>query len=317
MGTFKFDNNVFFAPMAGFSDLTFRRLCKEQGAGLVFTEMISAKGLFYNNDNTKELLETTEDEWPTAVQIFGSDPLIMADMAKKIAEEYPFDMVNINMGCPANKIVKNGDGSALMKNPELVKKIVDAVVKKVKKPVTVKIRKGFDEGNVNAVLVAKMAEEAGACGVIVHGRTREQFYSGLADWDIIKEVKENVKIHVTGNGDVVCPISAKKMLDYTGVDAIMIGRGACGNPWVFKRVSHFLETGEILQEPTLDEKIKMILRHTTMLIEKKGEYMAVREMRKHIGFYIKGLKNATDARLSVNKAKTYKDIEEALFSYLL
>ena len=316
MDIFKLKNNVFLAPMAGFSDLTFRLLCKEMGAGLVYTEMVSAKGLMYNNDNTKDLLATNSCEWPTAVQIFGSEPKIMSEMAKKLEEEYPFDIIDINMGCPANKIVKNGDGSALMKTPDLIFKIIKAVSHAVSKPVTVKIRKGFDAENVNAVLVAKIAEEAGASAIAVHGRTRDQFYGGKVDLDIIKEVKESVNIPVIGNGDITCPISAKKMLDYTGVDAIMIGRAACGNPWIFKRITHYLETGEILEEPTTEERIKMILRHTTMLISQKGEYTALREMRKHIGLYIRGFKNATDARLIINKAKTYKDIEDALCSYI-
>ncbi|NLK97467.1 MAG: tRNA dihydrouridine synthase DusB [Epulopiscium sp.] len=308
-------NSVFLAPMAGVTDLPFRLLCKEMGCGLVYTEMISAKGLLYENENTKQLLAVDEREHPVAVQLFGSDAKILAEMAKKI-EDSDVDIIDINMGCPAPKITKNGEGSALMKNPKQIGEIVKAVSSAVKKPVTIKIRKGFDDNTITAIEVAKIAEENGAAAIAVHGRTREQFYSGKADWDIIRQVKEAVSIPVIGNGDVVSPEAAKRLLDETHCDAIMIGRGAQGNPWIFKRVLHYLETGELLEEPSAQEKIDMALRHARMLIEFKGEYIGIREMRKHISWYTKGLLKAGVLRNKINEAQNYEEMEKLLKDYL-
>jgi tRNA-dihydrouridine synthase B len=308
-------NSVFLAPMAGVTDLPFRLLCKEMGCGLVYTEMISAKGLLYDNENTKLLLAVDEKEHPVAVQLFGSDPKILSEMAKKV-EESDVDIIDINMGCPAPKITRNGEGSALMKNPKEIGEIVKAVSTSVKKPVTIKIRKGFDENNITAIEAAKIAEANGAAAIAVHGRTREQFYSGKADWDIIRQVKMSVSIPVIGNGDVFKPEDAKRLFDETNCDAIMIGRGAQGNPWIFKRILHYLKRGEFLEEPTPQEKIKMALRHARMLIDFKGEYIGIREMRKHVSWYTKGLLKAGVLRNKINEAQNYEELETLLKQYL-
>ena len=315
IGNLELENNVFLAPMAGVTDLPFRLLCKEMGCGLVYSEMVSAKGILYDNKNTTELLEIDPKERPVAVQLFGSDPEILGAMAKKI-EQYPIDIIDVNMGCPAPKIVKNGEGSCLMKTPELVGKIVKSLVESQSKPVTIKFRKGFDDDHVNAVEIAKVAEANGASAVAVHGRTREQYYSGKADWDIIKQVKEAVNIPVIGNGDIFTPQDAKNLLEHTGCDAIMVGRGAQGNPWIFKRILHYLNTGELLPEPTAEERVEKALRHAQMLIDYKGEYIGVREMRKHMAWYMKGMPGAAELRGKLNYAENRTELESLLRGYL-
>ncbi|WP_069999856.1 tRNA dihydrouridine synthase DusB [Cellulosilyticum sp. I15G10I2] len=306
-------NNVFLAPMAGVTDLPFRLICKEFGCGMVYTEMVSAKGLLYKNEKTNDLLYIDPKEHPIGAQLFGSDPDILAKTAKEVAKS-DVDFIDINMGCPAPKITKNGEGSALMKTPELIGDIIYKVVRQLDKPLTVKIRKGFDENTVNAVEVAKIAAEAGASAITVHGRTREQFYSGVADWDIIKQIKANITIPVIGNGDVKTPEDAKRMLDYTKCDALMIGRAAQGNPWLFKRILHYLETGKLLEEPSFDERIEVILKHAKMLIDYKGNYTGIREMRSHLTSYIKGVHGAAHIRRALTTVESYADIEKILES---
>ena len=298
---------VALGPMAGVTDLPFRTLCKECGADLIYTEMVSAKGIMYNNKNTEALLRVEESERPVALQLFGEDPKIMAEQAKRI-EERNFDILDINMGCPVPKVVNNGEGSALMKTPEKVGEIVHAVSSAIRKPVTVKIRKGFGKDDANAPVVAKIAEEAGAAAIAVHGRTREQYYSGKADWDIIKQVKEAVKIPVIGNGDIVDGASAKAMLEQTGCDGLMIGRGAQGNPWIFREILHFLETGELMAQASKEEKAAVIRRHIELQIQYKGEFTGVREMRKHLAWYSAGLPGSARFRNEVNLMETKEEL---------
>ena len=311
IGNLKLENPYILAPMAGVTDLPFRLLCKEQGAGLLCMEMISAKALQYKNKNTKVLLAIHPQEYPVSLQLFGSDPKIISEQAKRI-EDLPFQILDINMGCPVPKVVKNGEGSALMKNPKLVEELLSALVRKVHKPVTVKFRKGFDDDHVNAVEIAKIAESCGVAAVAVHGRTREQYYSGRADWDIIRQVKEAVKIPVIGNGDIFEPQDAKRMLEETGCDGLMIGRGARGNPWIFKRIQHYLETGEVLPPPGPVEVGEMILRHTRIHVAFKGEYIGMKEMRKHIAWYTAGLPHSSSIRRECNMLETEEELVELL-----
>ncbi|MGN0158963.1 MAG: tRNA dihydrouridine synthase DusB [Brotaphodocola sp.] len=316
IGNIELENNLILAPMAGVTDLPFRLLCKEQGCGLLYTEMVSAKAILYKNKNTQELLKVIPEERPIAVQLFGSDPEIVSDIAHQI-ENGPYDFIDINMGCPVPKIVGNGEGSALMKEPKLVEKILSSMVKKVKKPVTVKFRKGFNDDNINAVEIAKIAESCGVAAVAVHGRTREQYYSGKADWDIIRQVKEAVKIPVIGNGDIFTPQDAKRMLEETGCDGLMIARGARGNPWIFSRINHYLDTGELLPEPGQEEVAQMILRHAQMQVQMKGEENGMKEMRKHIAWYTAGLPHSASIRRECNLLETVEELKQLLEEKLL
>ena len=315
IGNLELKNKVFLSPMAGVTDLPFRLICKEQGCGLLYTEMINCKALCYDDENTKKMLKIEEEEHPVAVQIFGSEPEFMG-RAAEIMNDYSNEILDINMGCPAPKVVKNGDGSALMKNPKLAEEVLRAVVKNSKKPVTLKIRKGWDDNSVNAVEIAKIAEDCGISALAIHGRTREQFYTGKADWDIIAEIKKNLSIPVIGNGDVFTIEDSINMLDKTGCDAIMIGRGAQGNPWIFKRINHYMNTGEILPEPTLNEKISTAIKHLKLAVEEHGEYVAVREMRKHIAWYLKGLRNSAKLRDEINKIEDYQEVVSKLEYYM-
>lgn len=311
IGNVKLENDLILGPMAGVTDLPFRLLCKEQGAGLLCMEMVSAKGIMYNNKNTKFLLTIDERERPVSLQLFGSDADIISEQAKRI-EELPFDILDINMGCPVPKIVNNGDGSALMKNLLLAGEIIEKTARAIQKPVTVKIRKGFDEEHINAVEMAHIAQESGAAAIAVHGRTREQYYSGKADWEIIRKVKEAVKIPVIGNGDVWTPQDAIDMRKQTGCDGVMIGRGAQGNPWIFKQILHYEQTGELLEKPSPQEVTEMILRHAKMQMEFKGEYIGMREIRKHAAWYTAGYKNSAKLRGKINETETYEELKELL-----
>ncbi|MBR7076449.1 MAG: tRNA dihydrouridine synthase DusB [Lachnospiraceae bacterium] len=303
--------NIILAPMAGITDMPFRALCREQGATFSYTEMISAKALYYKNKNTLPLLQVAEGERPIAVQLFGNEPDLLAQEALKL-EDGPYDVFDVNMGCPVPKVVNNGEGSALMRDPEKIGQIVSAMTKVLHKPVTIKIRKGFSADQINAVEVAKRAEDAGAAAIAIHGRTREEYYSGHADYDIIRQVKEAVSIPVMGSGDIYKGKDAKRMLDETGCDAVMIARGARGNPWVFREVAHYLETGEELPRPSIEEVKEMVLRHARMLIDFCGENMAIRQMRKHAGYYVTGYPDASKIRREVNLCVTFSDLERTL-----
>ena len=315
IGNVELENNLILAPMAGVTDLPYRLICRSMGCGMVVTEMVSAKAILYKNKNTKTLLEVLPQERPAAVQLFGSDPDILGEIAAQI-EDGPYDMIDFNMGCPVPKIVGNGEGSALMREPKKVEQILSSMVRHVKKPVTVKFRKGFNDTSVNAVEIAKIAESCGVAAVAVHGRTREQYYSGKADWEIIRQVKEAVKIPVIGNGDVFQPEDAEAMLEQTGCDGVMIGRGAKGNPWIFSRTQHYLETGEIPPGPSVAEIRDMILHHGSLLSQYKGEKMAMREMRKHMAWYTAGLPHSAALRNEINQIETLDEMKQLLESRL-
>ncbi len=311
IGNVELENPYVLAPMAGVTDLPFRLLCKEQGAGLLCMEMISAKALQYNNKNTKALLEIDERECPVSLQLFGADPDIISEQAKRI-ENLPFQILDINMGCPVPKVVRNGEGSALMNQPKLVYDIVYKTVRAIQKPVTVKIRKGFNDDSINAVEIAKIIEEAGGAAVAVHGRTREQYYAGEADWNIIRRVKEAVKIPVIGNGDVTSGERAISMMEQTGCDGVMIGRGAQGNPWIFRELLEYERTGQIPERPTKEQIRETMLRHARLQIAFKGDYLGIREMRKHVAWYTKGLEGSARLRDDINKVDSYEELEELL-----
>lgn len=311
IGNVTLENNLILAPMAGVSDLPFRLLCREQGAGLVCMEMVSAKAILYKNRNTEELLTIDPKEHPVSLQLFGSDPDIISEIAKQI-EERPFDILDLNMGCPVPKVVNNGDGSALMKNPRLAGEIIEKTARAIKKPLTVKIRKGFDDAHVNAVELAHIAQESGAAAVAVHGRTREQYYAGHADWDIIRQVKEAVSIPVIGNGDIRTPEDVAAMAEQTGCAGYMIARGAEGNPWIFRQILHYFETGEHLSRPDFSEVTEMLLRHAKMQIDCKGDYTGIREIRKHAAWYTAGYRNSSKLRGRINEVENYEQLE-ALF----
>lgn len=312
IGNVELENNLILAPMAGVTDLGFRKVCKEFRPGLVCTEMVSSKAIFYNDSKTKLLMNTEGKERPVSMQIFGSDEETMGFASKYVSNLA--DIVDINMGCPAPKVVKNGDGSKLLLDIKKAEKVIKSVVKNSNKPVTLKIRKGWDLNNIIAIEFAQMAEKAGVSAITIHGRTRTEMYSGKADLDIIKRVKESVKIPVIGNGDIVDEESAKKMFEYTGVDGIMIGRGTFGNPWIFERIKHFLETGEKLPEVTKQEKLRVIKKHIELEIQEKEEITAIREMRKHISWYTKNMPNSSEFRNKINKienkAELIKTVEE-------
>ncbi len=311
IGDLVLENPVISAPMAGITDKAFRILAKEAGCSLVYTEMISDQALLYGNPKTCALLDISGEDGPVCIQLFGSDAGYMAEAAEIIAGRGA-RMIDINMGCPTPKIVKNGEGAALMKDPDKAAEIVKAIVNRLEIPVTVKMRKGWDESSVNAVEMAGLMESAGVAAITVHGRTRSQFYSGKADWGIIAAVKQAVDIPVIGNGDIWAPQDARLMLAQTGCDGVMIGRASLGNPWIFRQTLHYLQTGEMLLGPTLEERVTMALRHFDLLIKNKGENVAVREMRKHTAWYIKGLRGAARLREAVNRAETQEEIKNLL-----
>lgn len=316
IGKVKINGILSLGPMAGVTDLPFRLLCKEKGVDLVYTEMVSAKGIRFNNKNTKDLLTVSDIERPVAVQLFGSDSDILADAVKQI-DQLDFDILDINMGCPVPKVVNNGEGSALMTNPSLVGEIVNKVSRATKKPVTVKIRKGFTMDNINGVEIARIAEQNGAAAIAVHARTRDQFYTGKADWDIIRQVKEAVSIPVIGSGDVVTPYDAQAMLNQTGCDGIMIARGARGNPWIFEQIKAYLEHGIIKPKPKFEEVMDMTLRHCRLAIEYKSEYTGIREMRKHVAWYTSGFPGSAKLRNRITEIESIEDLECILEEYKL
>lgn len=311
IGQVEIENPFVLAPMAGVTDLPFRRLCKEQGAGLLCTEMVSAKAISFHNKNTAALMEIDPSEYPVSLQLFGSEPELMAEVAKSI-EDQPFDILDINMGCPVPKVVNNGEGSALLKNPELIRKIVTAVSGAVKKPVTAKMRIGFEGFPVDPVEIAKIMEDSGAAAIAVHGRTRQQYYSGHADWDTIRRIKEAVSVPVIGNGDVDSPEKAEALLKETGCDAVMIGRAVRGNPWIFREMNHYFSTGEKLGRPSAEEIREVILRHARWQIEKKGEFTGIREMRKHVAWYTAGMRHSAGLRRESNLISSYQELEVLL-----
>ena len=313
IGDVELENNLILAPMAGVTNLPFRVICKEFGPGLVCTEMASAKAMFHNDQKTKRLFNTEGEKRPISFQLFGSDEESV-EYATKYMNEFA-DIIDINMGCPAPKVVKNGDGSRLLLDLDKSKSIMETVVKSAKVPVTLKIRKGWDKDHIVAVEVAKIAEEVGISAITVHGRTRSEYYTGKADWDIIKKVKESVKIPVIGNGDVVDEESAYRMFETTGVDGIMIGRGSFGNPWIFRNIKHYLETGEKLPPPSNEEKLKVIEKHIELAVEEKGEEVAVKELRKHISWYTKNLKNSSEFRAMMNKIESKDELEKSIEEY--
>ena len=316
IGNVTLENNLILAPMAGVTDLPFRLLCKEQGAGLLCMEMVSAKAILYNNRNTKALLAIDECEPPVSLQLFGSDPDVISQMARQI-EELPFSILDINMGCPVPKIVGNGEGSALMKNPLLAGKIIEKTAAAIKKPVTVKIRAGFDAQHRNAVEMAHIAEESGAAAVAVHGRTREQFYAGEADWDIIRQVKQAVSIPVIGNGDLSSAEHVRKMYAQTGCDGFMVGRGAQGNPWIFSQILEEFSTGKKAERPAYTAVVEMLLRHARLQIKYKGEYVGIREIRKHASWYTSGYPNSSKLRREINEVETFEQLESLMRKSLL
>ena len=311
IGNVEMENPFVLAPMAGVTDLPFRTLCKEQGAGLICMEMVSAKAISFHNKNTEALMEIDPSEHPVSLQLFGSEPELMAEVAKSI-EERPFDILDINMGCPVPKVVNNGEGSALLKNPDLIVEIVKKVSSAIKKPLTVKVRIGFENEPVDIVEIAKRVEDAGAAAIAVHGRTRQQYYSGVADWDAIRRVKEAVSIPVIGNGDVDSPQKAEALIKETGCDAVMIGRAVRGNPWIFREMNHYFTTGEIPERPSVEEVREMILRHARAQIEVKGEFTGIREMRKHVAWYTAGMRHSAGLRRESNTIASYEDLERLL-----